>query len=310
MEKTFLTVGNAEISLDCNIDKIPLVGETTTERGDREIAPGGFGIYTAASIAELGAHSALCACVGGDRYADMLTKFCRGSNIMCDALFADKQMPTAFRLTLTEKSGAKRSAFYPGAYEGIRHSFIEEAFTLRPDAAIASFALPSEHIAYISEMCDLQDIPLFMDAEGLTPAFPYSVLLPCEAVVLDEAQAFRISHIFPDSMDNCLKCAVKLKSVINTKHIVIKLRERGIYVYDGRYCGIASHRGEETFATPHSAEVFISALAYTFMHTKNMEVAAKYAAIALAVYAKKGGGIGALPDADSIGKYCEDNDIY
>ena len=35
MEKTFLTVGNAEISLDCNIDKIPLSGETTVERGDR-----------------------------------------------------------------------------------------------------------------------------------------------------------------------------------------------------------------------------------------------------------------------------------
>ncbi|MBQ7011864.1 MAG: hypothetical protein IJN63_09190 [Clostridia bacterium] len=309
MEKMFLTVGNTEIEFTCHIAKIPLVNEVTIERGDREITPGGFGLFTAAAIAELGAHSALCTCLGDDRYGDMLTRFCREKGISLDSIYTDKHLPTAFLMNIVEDNGARRSAFYPGAFEAIRHSFIEEAFVSRPDCVLASLDLPVEHVAYIAEMADLQEIPLFLDASTAAVSYPFEDICRCEAFVCDEAQAYRIAHIMPDSMENCLKCAVKLASVIKTHYVVMKLKERGVYVYDGKYCSIAPNRGKASAGVPDVAEVFMAALAYTYVQSRNMEVAAKYAAVAVAAYVEKGGGITALPDSGDISAYCKENDI-
>ncbi len=309
MEKTFLTVGNTQIEFTCNLAKIPLVNEVTVERGDREITPGGFGLVTAAAIAELGAHSTLCTCIGDDRYGDMLTRFCRDKGVSLDSVYTDKHLPTAFLITLAEENGTRRSAFYPGAFEAIRHSFIEEAFANRPDCVCASLDLPAEHIAYIAEMADLQDVPLFLDASKANAAYPFGDICGCEAFVCDEAQAYRIARIMPDSMENCLKCAVKLASRIKTKYVIMKLSERGVYVYDGKYCSIASNRAENASETADAVPVFAAALAYTYMQTKSMEVASKYASVALAVLEKKGGGVGGLPTLAEIGAYCKENNI-
>jgi sugar/nucleoside kinase (ribokinase family) len=89
----------------------------------------------------------------------------------------------------------------------------------------------------------------------------------------------------------------------------MKLKERGIYVYDGKYCSIAPNRGKACAGVPDVAEVFMAALAYTYVQSKNMEVAAKYAAVAVAAYIEKGGGITAIPDCDCIAAYCRENDI-
>lgn len=309
MEKTFLTVGNTQIEFTCNLAKIPLVNEVTVERGDREIAPGGFGLVSAAAISALGAHSALCTCIGNDRYGDMLTRFCKDKDVSLDSVYTDKHFPTAFLISLAEENGARRSAFYPGAFEAIRHSFIEEAFASRPDCVLASLELPAEHVAYISEMADIQGIPVFLDAAKANAAYPFDTITRCDAFICDEAQAYRIARIMPDTMENCLKCAVKLASLVKTKYVIMKLSERGVYVYDGKYCSIAPNRAERPAEIADAVPVFSAALAYTYMQTKSMEVAAKYAAVALAVLESKGGGIGALPTLAEIGTYCKENMI-
>lgn len=309
MEKTFLTVGNTQIEFTCNLAKIPLVNEVTVERGDREITPGGFGLVCASAIAELGAHSTLCTCVGEDRYGSMLTRFCRDKDVSLDHVYTDKHLSTAFLMTLAEENGAKRSAFYPGAFEAIRHSFIEEAFLSRPDCACASLDIPAEHIAYIAEMADLQDIPLFLDAANATAAYPFGDICGCEAFVCDDAQAYRIARIVPDTMENCLKCAMKLAYIVKTRYVVMKLSERGVYVYDGKYCSMAPNRAKNASAVAGAAPVFVAALAYTYMQTKSMEVASKYASVALAVLEKKGGGVDGLPGFSEIGAYCKENNI-
>ena len=89
----------------------------------------------------------------------------------------------------------------------------------------------------------------------------------------------------------------------------MKLRERGVYIYDGKYCSIAPNRGKNVADVRAAAPVFLSALAYTFMQTKSMEVAVKYASVALAVLEQNGGGVGGVPTAAAIGEYCKQNDI-
>ena len=309
MEKTFLTIGNTQIEFTCNLAKIPLVNEVTVERGDREITPGGFALVAAAAIAELGAHSSLCTCVGDDRYGDMLARFCRDKGVSLDSVYTDKHLPTAFLMTLAEENGAKRSAFYPGAFEAIRHSFIEEAFANRPDCVCASLDMPAKHIAYVAAMADLQDVPLFLDASNATAAYPFAEICGCEAFICDEAQAYRIARIMPDSMENCLKCAMKLAYIVKTHYVVMKLSERGVYVYDGKYCSIAPNRAKSLFGTSDTVSVFAATLAYTYMQTKSMEIAAKYASVALAVLEQKGGGVRALPTLADIGAYCKENII-
>ena len=309
MEKTFLTIGNTQIEFTCNMAKIPLVNEMTVERGDREITPGGFGLLCASAIAEMGAHSILCTCLGDDRYGDMLTRFCRDRGVSLDAVYTDKHLSTAFLMTLAEDNGARRSAFYPGAFEAIRHSFIEDAFATRPDCVCASLDLPAEHVAYIAEMSDLQDVPLFLDAAGATASYPFEVICGCEAFICDDAQAYRISRIVPDTMENCLKCAVKLASLVKTKYVILKLSERGVYVYDGKYCSISPNRAKKAADVVGAVPVFVSALAYTYMQTKSMEVASKYASVARAVLETKGGGVVGLPSFDEIGAYCKENNV-
>ena len=309
MEKTFLSIGNTQIEFTCNMSKIPLVNEITVERGDREIIPGGFGLVAAASIAELGAHSVLCTCIGDDRYGDMLARFCRDKGVSLDSVYTDKHLSTAFLMTIAEDSGARRSAFYPGAFEGIRHSFIEEAFAKRPDCVFTSLDMPEEHVSYIAEMADLQDIPLFLDAANAPATYPFDSICGCEAFICDETQAYRIARIMPDTMENCLKCAVKLASMVKTKCVVMKLSERGVYVYDGKYCSITPNRAKNASLVSGASAVFAAALAYTFLQTKSMEVASKYASVALAVLENKGGGIMGLPSVEEIGAYCKENNI-
>ena len=294
---------------NCHIAQIPLVNETTVEFGGRELTPGGKALGTARALAALGAPHKLCSCIGNDRYGELILKYCKENGISTSYLYTDPKEPTAFRMHLIEQNGAVRSAFYPGAFNAIRHSFIEDAFACRPDAVCATLDMPPERLEYIADTADEQDACLFIDAGKAAGSYPISRISKCEAFIVDATEAYRFSKIIPDSMDSCLRAAVRLAGIINAKYIIIKLKDRGVFIYDGKYCGMASQYGKDPFAAKCSEEAFIASLAYTYMFTKNMEAACKYASVSAAICAENGGGLEALPTADGIADFCKDNNI-
>lgn len=311
MEKLFLTVGNAEIDLNCRLSQIPLVHETTVERGNRELSPGGDGLLTACALAALGASSRLCAPVGRDRYGDLLTRFCRERGIGTDSLVPYTDGETAFRLRLTEENGASRTAFYPGVFAAFRAPYLEDAFLCRPDAVCATLELSPELIARVCDEADEQGVPLFLDAADAPASYPLDRIGGCDFFSAGPAEVCRFTKILPDSMDSCLKAAMRLAGLVRARYYAIRTQERGVYLYDGKYCSLIVPQQQGDFASPAARQVFLAAAVYAYLTEREMETACRYAAIAVAVSARKKEGPAAerIPTRAEIADYCEKHHI-
>ncbi|MDY5941662.1 MAG: carbohydrate kinase family protein [Eubacteriales bacterium] len=307
MEKLFLTVGNAEIDLTCRLSKIPLVHETTVETGNRELSPGGDGLLTACALAALGSGARLCAPIGRDRYGELLTRFCRERGIGTEYLIPYADEETAFRLRLTESSGVSRAAFYPGAFSSFKAPYVEDAFRCRPDAVCASLDLTAELIARISDEADEQDVPLFLDAADAPSAYPLDRIGTCEFFSASAEEVYRFTKILPDSMDSCLKASVRLAGLVNARYYAIRLKERGVFLYDGKYFSLIVPQRQDDFDSPAARQVFLAAVAYAYLTEREIETACRYAAVAVAVSALKTEGPAAerIPTRAEITAYCE-----
>ena len=86
----------------------------------------------------------------------------------------------------------------------------------------------------ISRLADRYEIPLCVEAGGAD--LPLSSLGEAEILCLDNKEAYALTGTFPVGSDSCLKAAVELEKKIRARHYLIRLGDRGIFTYDGRYC--------------------------------------------------------------------------
>lgn len=237
MQEKLLVVGAADMNLTLPMRTMPPLGAAVEEDGKPRYSAGGGGADAAIALARLGALPILVARLGADVHGQRLLHLYRETGIDARFVSVDNRAPTGFRTLLREAGGVGREIYYPGANRELSATGVEEAFV---SGAPAGLCLPTDLapdlLLSVSRLAASYGIPTFLEVRGLTPDLPLTSLSRAEIFCPDDKETYAITGTYPVGSDSCLKAVVELEKRVKARYYVIRLAERGLFLYDGRYC--------------------------------------------------------------------------
>ena len=308
MKPRILVVGSANMDMVLSMPYMPQEGESIVSN-DYTYIPGGKGANAAVSAARVGADVIFCARLGNDENGKRLIEAYRNEGIITRYIKIDKAAPTGLAvILLDERNGKNRIVVYPSANLNLEVDDVENAFLSYPDAVLIQFETSAEAIIAATEFAAQQQIPVFIDAGPVRKEFTpevYQSLQNVEIVSPNEVEIAQITGIIPTNPETCLQACMKLSHMIKTKNIVIKLSDRGCFMYDGKYYEMLTANYVEAVDTTAAGDAFTAALAIEYLKTKNLSHSCKYANVAGALTVTKFGAMSSLPTQKQIDNFID-----
>lgn len=297
--KRMLFIGGAQIRFAVGTTRLPSPGEIIRSEANYTFAPCGRSILGAIAAARLGYDAAVCARVGDDYYGDRLREVCKKEDVHSANITVDPSLQTGLALEMVEQSGISRTILYPGANRSLALEHAESALTCLPDAFVASLEAEPSAIAQISALAAERGIPFFVDAtagRGVVPAdFPFEQLSRAEILLLDEEDAYIFSGIHPVNEEQRKMACYALRKRFDVRYILLRLGNRGCFLYDGKYFSAISAFDEDPADLAGASEAFTAALIGEYLQTGDLRAAAEFANGVFAKTASKAGGYRSLP---------------
>ena len=303
MKQRILAVGRIEVELAMYFPYLPSSGRTV--RGE-EITrfPGGSGLNTAVALSKLGAEATLSGRIGKDPNGDRVLRFLERQSVDRCYVGKDSSLPTGNLARLLENGGRFRNIRFEGAGAKLSTDDVEFAFNYGPDGAIICADIPDDALLAAVYCGEKDDIPMLLDAsmERDTP-LPLKDLWPVEIFVIDGDTAGRMTGEDPSTIEKCLTCCMSLAGMIRSHYYLLKLGNRGNFLYDGMYHHfIPAVEGENNgcFAAPR---YYTAALFTKFLTSGDIKQAVKVAAAAEAAAKARVGGAAELPEAQDLKRF-------
>lgn len=301
MRDKVLVVGAADMDLTLQMQALPRAGEDAVEEGRFAYSAGGGGSIAALALTRLGMDVLYAARVGNDHHGSRLLQLYREAGMDVRYVAVDPRAATGLRVAIREDNGNCRTVYYPGANSRILLADVETAIM---NAAPALIYLPtelsSELLAGVTRLAAAAGIPTVVEAGGCHEDMPLSVLTPAEILCIDDKDTFRLVGTYPAGSDSCLKAAVELEKRVRSRYYVIKLAERGLFVYDGRYCHMLSSYSLRAGGGQHLSDSLSAALAAEYLRGGDIQAAARYALAFSALLQKNGTDPHYFPQDDEI----------
>lgn len=308
MNARILVVSSANMDLTANIQRMPLAGESMVGES-YEYIPGGKGANAALTLARLGADTVFCAKLGDDANGKVLKQVYKDSNIDTRFVTFDRTEGTGLAMIMVEGNGNNRIVVYPGANYCLSISDVEEAFTCYPDALLVQLEIPIDTIIEATRFAKDHRIPVFVDAGPAHSDFPLEELENIEIFSPNETETYIFTGIDPTTPEMCLKACMALAERVTAKYYVIKLGERGAFVYDGRIYKMFSPYDVDVVDTTAAGDAFTAAITFEYMKSNDIKRACEYANIVGSLTVSKAGASTSLPTAAEVRKFVEDNEI-
>ncbi len=297
MKSRILAVGSSNIDFVCRMPRVPERGETMISHDTYAFVPGGKGANSAVAAARLGADIVFCTRVGNDSYGNQLCERYKDEGIDTRFIVKDRNARTGLASIMVEETGHNRIVVYPGANANLSETDVEEAFTCYPDALLVQLEIDRETVISACRMAHENGAKIFLDAGPATPDFPLEELGELEVLSPNETETRILTGIDPTSANNCLRACVALMNRVPCKYIVLKLGDRGCYVYDGLHCNhVAPIEIGEVVDTIAAGDAFTAALTYKYLENGgNIIDACQYANAVGAYVVTKAGALPSLP---------------
>lgn len=266
MKSRILVVGSSNIDFVCRMNRVPSQGETVISDGTYAFVPGGKGANTAVAAARLGGDIVFCTRVGDDSYGEQLREKYKSEGIDTRFIARDRGARTGLATIMVEESGHNRIVVYPGANMKLSRDDVESAFTCYPDALLLQLEIDRETVISACQLAKKNGTKVFLDAGPATPDFPLESLGQLEVLSPNETETKILTGITPSSSASCLRACVELMNRVACKYVVLKLGDRGCYVYDGTHCHhIAPVDVGTAVDTTAAGDAFTAALAVRYM---------------------------------------------
>ncbi len=304
-----LTVSSANIDLAANMPYIPSAGQTLKSNYGYTFTPGGKGANAAFAVSRLGGKSVFCTKLGNDDYADKLMYVYKKAGINIDYITTDPEERTGLALVMVENGGKNRIVTYPGA--NLNLSFDDTAYAMDccPDALILQMEINDNTIINTAKYARNSDIPIIVDAGPASKSFPLKSLGPVEIFSPNEAELYTYTGVNPTSSDKCLSACLRLSKLIEAKYYIIKLGDRGVFFYDGKYHDIIASHNVKAVDTTAAGDVFTAALTVEYLRTGDIKRACRYANIAGAVTVTRPGSFNSVPSHDDIRRFAHERNL-
>lgn len=279
MREKLLVVGAADMNLTLPVRALPPAGATVTEDGKPRYSAGGGGATAAVALASLGASPIFVARLGNDVHGKRLLRLYSELEIDTRYITSDARAATGLSVSLSEAGGESRTVYYPGANRELSASSVDAAFSSgAPCGVLLPMELSRDIILSTSRLAAGYTLPVFIDAAGTEPDFPLASLARAEIFCPDDRETYAITGTYPVGSDSCLKAAVELEKRVKARYYVIRLAERGLFLYDGRYCHMIPAFGVRLPEGVPLARSLTAVLALAYLRTKgDIQAACRYA---------------------------------
>lgn len=304
MKNRILVISSANIDFVQRMRRLPYSGETVVE-GELgySYVPGGKGANSAITFARLGADCVFACRLGRDSNARRLLNIYNSEGIDTRYIVEDENAPTGLASILVEENGKNRIIVYPGANMTMTAADIEEPFTCYPDAVYMQLEIPDEAIIEATHRANAEGIPVFIDAGPARLDFPLRELGRLEVFSPNESETRIFTDIAPTNEEKCLRAAIKLSKMVDAKYIVIKLGDRGAFIYDGKEYYMIPAEAVEAVDTTAAGDVFTAAMTYVYLQNGNIVSAVKYATCAAAISVTRAGASTSIPTRAEVLEY-------
>ena len=282
MKERILVVSSANVDLILNAETLPAAGETVISGGDFAFVAGGKGANAARTCAALGCDTIFLCRLGDDRHGKRLIELYKREGFDTRFIKLDRDLPTGLA-AVAVSGGESRIIVYPGANTALSADSVEEAFTTYPDAAFVQMEIPDEAIVAAGKFAVKTGAKLIVDAGPAKPHIPFAEMGGIDVFSPNETECAAYCGIVPTTMERCTNACIDLSKRMNAKQIVLKLGERGCFVYDGMYSYMYTAYQVRTVDPTGAGDAFSAALTSRLVKGEPLEVAAKYANAAGAI---------------------------
>ena len=294
--KKILVIGSANIDLSMNMFKVPEPGETLIDDGGVAYVPGGKGANAALAFKKLGAEAVLSAKLGADMHGQKLFNYYKEMGLDVSHVKVDHDSPTGLAVVMREADGANRIVVYPGANSRLTKENIIDAFASEPDALYLGFEIPFNVAIAAAKIAATRNIPIFVDAAPANKDYPLENLPMLEVFSPNEVETETYTGIRPVGSDSALRACLALYRRVKAKYIVIKLGDRGAYIYDGRHCFIVpAIRLGKPVDTTAAGDAFTAALTLEYLNGSGIRNAVKFGVAAGAITVTRQGASSSIP---------------
>ena len=303
-----LVIGDSYAELRTDIKRFPSGGETIFG-GGYDYNYGGSGFASAIALSRMGAEALCCSRVGDDVFGEKLILSLKQASV--DARFVVKKRNTRTRLNVSgvDTFGRTNSLRLSGTCGNIEEEDVEEAFLSYPDAVLIHFDLAPELILKATVLAKEEGIPVFADGGPSNVSVALGELENIAVFMLNENEIHAYTGVAPDSFDSCGRACIELEKKIKAKYYVLKLGDRGAYLYNGKYFKYMPAYDVKTVDESCAGEAFDAAVITEYMRSGNIKRACELGCVAGAMTVMTEGGAESVPTLSRMIRFIEDNEI-
>lgn len=306
-KQRILVISSANIDFVQRMRRVPYAGETVVENElGYSYIPGGKGANSAIAFARFGADCVFTCKLGRDANGKRLKGIYQHEGIDTRYIREDEEVPTGLASILVEDNGKNRIVVYPGANMTLSPDDIEESFQCFPDAVYMQLEIPDEAIFDACRRANEADVPVFIDAGPARLDFPLDRLGRVEVFSPNESETRVFTGISPNSEENCVRAAIKLSTMVDAKYIVIKLGDKGSFIYDGKEYYLVPAEKVTAVDTTAAGDIFTAVMTYVYLQNGNIVSAVKYATCAAAISVTRAGASTSIPTREEVMAYVRD----
>lgn len=309
MAKKLLVIGDVAIEMLMKFKRLPNLGEVCDEE-KYLFLPGGPAGNAALAATFFGADAFLCSRVGKDGNASRLTQFFSDNGINVDAVVTDSEAQTGMMISFCESGYLEpRTVRYRGASAKMAVDEVDRALAARPDAVYLSAETDGYIAIYTMEKCDTFGIPVFADLSEESLMRAVSVKgASLKALYTTDDTAEQFTAMPVRDVESALKCCLTVAQKITADIYVIRMKNRGLFLYDGRTYGIIYVTDAlEKAVTLGYVNVESAVLAAEYLFHENAKDACGYAAVA-DLLAREGKGF-RIPTREQVVAYIQKNEL-
>ncbi len=298
MAARILLIGSVMMDLILRCERAPEPSESVLGHDYRN-APGGKGSNAAVAAARAGAKVSAYATLGKDTNGEYLLDCWKKEGVdTTHTLFKDGANTGFVAITL-EDNGQNRLIIFRGANMLTPPDGLDKAFEDPFDAVLLQFEIPFETNKRAIEIANEKGVITVLDAG---PAQPYDLenLPPVTILSPNETETKALVGIYPADHATCLEASKKLMERNKCKYVVLKLGDRGSYIYgEGLDVMVPPYKVEAIDPTA-AGDAFTGVLAKAYVEMGDIVEACKYANAAGALTCTKLGAQPSLPTLAEI----------
>ena len=309
MKPRILVVGSASMDFYMEVPSLPRPGKVCNA-SDYSMLPGGKGAIASAALSEFGADPIFCTRLGGDSNGNRLRNFYAESGIDNRFVGLTRGCRTGMNVVMTDPDGANMRISCHSLADRLRPADVEDAFTCYPDGVILQFEVPTDTAIATTSYAEEQGVPVFVDASASNMKIPLEELKNVEIFCPNEETTEALTGCKLRTPDECMRAALAFNTRVPAKYYVLRMAERGAFLYDGRIYRIVTTYDTDVVDTYGAGDIFCAMLFSAYLKNGgNILHAVEYANIAASISVTRKGGIAAVPSQDEVDAFIRDNEV-